>query len=357
MGKVPCKIIRTKLLARILSIFHQILHPFLKQIGMLLRKGCLSIHNCNCRCHNQHVGAFLHRHLLLQGINPGFPGVHPIRRIDFPVPGSPLFPSILPCCIGKAVYLPVGIRIPAHIMRCKIVLPYRHFRKMEDRSKHSLYQLGIVEQKQGNGRIADIHRTNAAIGKALLGQEQYLPLRPCNKLVCCNALPISQRYDGGIFLPASFPGGRHQIPVQCITFQYNIVKRTNAVLQCFQYALSIFCPITSQRMAKIHNGSHIIVSHGNQTICLFPAHLSKGQTGCYGRAACSRSCRLHFGIPVMGVKYPAPFLIRNSQISIAPIDGNIIPAVTEDSLPGTAHPGRLESFHMVYPSADSWLFR
>ena len=165
MGKMPRKIIRTKLFARISAIFQQVLRPFFQYLHMGPRKICIPVHAAHRRRHDEHIPALFHRHLIFEIINPRSGRILVKCREHLAVPAGKPVSALFSV---HSVNLPPRVWIASHIMRRKIILPYVARRKFKYGAKHSLYILRIVQQKQRNRRIADIYRTDAAVGIVFL---------------------------------------------------------------------------------------------------------------------------------------------------------------------------------------------
>ena len=152
------KIIGAQLPIRVCAEVHQIVRPLIQQCLMLPDKCPIRQHGKQRRRQQQHIPALLNRHL-------------PLRH------GA------------VAVYLPVKNGIGAHIMGGKGERPALAGGKPEHRAQHALNQRRIVQQKHRHGGVADIHRSSAAIGEALLRDIQQLAVFIHHQLVRRRDLP------------------------------------------------------------------------------------------------------------------------------------------------------------------------
>ena len=145
MGKMPGKVVGAELIIRIVADLHQIICPLLQDHCMFCKAGHILPGKAAGSHAQQHIAAFLHRHLRILGIR-----------------------TQRPMTEAKAVYLPIGQGIGAYIMGRIFICPQALFQHPEHRLQHTLHQLRGIHQKQRHRRIRHIHCGNTAVGIILL---------------------------------------------------------------------------------------------------------------------------------------------------------------------------------------------
>ena len=131
MGKLPCKVVRTELILRILAILQGVKRPFCQSAPMLLGKARIGALLDYGSRYQKHIAALFQRH---------------------PV----------------SIVLPVSIGVYSDIVGSPDFIPLRSFRIVEDEVDHGLGDLRIVSQEERQGRISHIDGPGASVGEVLL---------------------------------------------------------------------------------------------------------------------------------------------------------------------------------------------
>ena len=144
MSQMAGKIIGTELFSRVRSVGEQILRPRLKKPLIRLCKLRIFVYFTAGGRHDQHISAFLYGHLKLQIVD--------ITRRILVIGrkyGSVGLKVLLSLFLRiQPVDLSPRIRIAAHIMRRKVILPHVTGGKAEHRPQHPFYVIRAVHEEQ-----------------------------------------------------------------------------------------------------------------------------------------------------------------------------------------------------------------
>ena len=146
-------------------MLQQITAPLLQQIPIFPGERNISARQRGRCGHQQHVAAFLHRHLTLH---------------------------------FHAICLAVQQRIVSGVMRGKGIGPSIGAGIAKNRTHHRFYKAGIIQQEERHGGITDINSGGTGTASTFLGNEQQLAFGILTQFVGRHALPVCQRKQLGI---------------------------------------------------------------------------------------------------------------------------------------------------------------
>ena len=223
---------------------------------------------------------------------------------------------------ARAVYLAGGVRIPAHVVRREVILPHRQAGKLQHRAAQRANQLRLQHQKQRNGRIADVHGADAAVGIVLLGEQHHLPLAVGDQLVRCDGVAVGRRSDERIILAAAIHAHAMEHPVELraaivqrivgLHFDHGVHQRRAIA------GIPRLC-----RIAEVIDGGHIVIAQ-QQLSCLARLHMAD-----HLQIILSAAHRLAAG-----------------QIQISPVDGDVVAGMAQHVLLAAARIGEVQPIHV-----------
>ena len=193
---VPCQMAREVIGAQLftgsLTVGIKVLDPAGEERGIGADERVRCAEGKGTLQHDEHVAAFLHRHLVAQVVY--------IRALWIQIEGKGNL-TVGQRALGR-IDLACGIRIAADIMGRKVLLPYRERGEVEDRATQGIDQFRTEGQKERDGGVADIDGTDAAVGIVLLGEEGHLALRGSDELMGSEGMAPCGRSDESIVVPA-----------------------------------------------------------------------------------------------------------------------------------------------------------
>ena len=149
------KIVGAKLVFGVESVCDQIVCPRRQHIPVFGRIVCIAFRIGNCCGEDEHIAAFLDRHV-------------------------------------STVSLTVRDRVGAYIVSGKRFFPFSAFTVIKDVVEQAFAQFGIVEQEQRRGRIGYIHCADRAVAEIFFRQKEQIAVRRFHQFVCGNRLSINQ---------------------------------------------------------------------------------------------------------------------------------------------------------------------
>ena len=316
-GQVPREIVGAKLIAGVVPVSIQIAHPALQQRPVLLQQPRVRPKADGAFQHNQHVAAFLHRHLIANVVNirPGGIGIQ--RGVHNAVAGA----------MAIGVYLACGVGIAAHVVGGEILRPDGHLRKFQHGAAQGVHQLGAIGQEQRYGGIAYIHGADAAVGIVFLGEQRHFPLGSGDELMGGDALPPGSRGDAGVILAADGLGLGENIRVQGLAAAQKSVVFPGEAAQCVRNLRALPGIPGPAGDAEIIDGGDILIAQ-------------------------QRKGALRGGKPRFPGEFQPAFrggnpARRGGQIQIAPVDSDVIARMAQHPLLLLAHIGRAQAAGLV----------
>ena len=150
--------------------------------------------------------------------------------------------------------------ITPHIMGGKVKFPHRQLGKVNHRPAQCVYQLGTILQKQRNGRIAYIHRADAAVGVVFLGQKSQLSVWCGDKLVSAEGVAPGGAGNQPVILAADGRGFVHYLCVQLAAGFLQLIMAGIQLHQSVDDALAIPHIPAAAHSTKVVDRSYVVIA-------------------------------------------------------------------------------------------------
>ena len=177
--KVTCKVIGAELVFRLKTELGEVFNPFFEKVIVFAYEINVAVAHVARIRHYDHICTFLNRHLhiVFKYVAAGR------EEIDI---GMSLGESALEVALAlcKTVNLTAADGISSNVVRCEVILPYGHSRKLKYRSHHTLYVLGVCEQIERYGGVGYVNRADTTVGAAFFREEYYVSVSVLYELVC-----------------------------------------------------------------------------------------------------------------------------------------------------------------------------
>ncbi len=228
---------------------------------------------------------------------------------------------------AHAIDLPERPRIRAEIVRRVVVGPQRRRRVVEHRHQHGFGQRRTEHEEERSLGEQHIHGTDAAVGKILLGKYERHAAGICRQFVAGPGLPIGQRAQRGVLVPAR---GAQSIQQDLVILPAPIDER-RVIAFCHPQQVgrlrAVASPVGTQPRAKILDRVEIVVRQQQVPRCHGLADRAQVEP--------DRALADDFGLLVR----------RRRDISVAPFDPQVVTSTAQDPLVSRANPEHGEALH------------
>ncbi len=266
MAEHAGEIVRAELVAGVVSGLHEVVGPLGQQGPVLAGIAGIALGLGERPHEDQHVAAFLDRHL----------GLDDVQGL-----------VLVPVAIGLAV----GERIGAEIVRGEGIRPIRTGAIGEVGIQHGADQRGVEGEEHRGGRVGHIDGCDAAIGEILLGEQQRLAGGACGELVGRDGVTPAQREQRGVSLAGQGRGARGEIRLERDATLANAVALAPGELHHRDRLQPVAPPPRPQPLAEQLDGPFVVIGHDNGAACR-PARASPRdrRSAPSPHRRCSRPC-------------------------------------------------------------------
>ena len=297
MGQVSGEIVGAELVAGVVALLDQVGAPLLQGGPVGLGKGSVLLGGRGSGCGHQHVAALLHRHL-------------------------PLGAGAV------AVDLAVDDGVAARVVGGEVIEPDFGFRILENGAQHTLDQLGVVDEEEGDGGVGHVDRSGAAVTEALLGNEEHLALGVVAGLVRADDLAVGEGQQLGVLFVSR--GGHGVVPdglgEGLAAGENGLVVGEGLLDGGLNRAVGL-PPAAVHRLVKIFEGVDVVVSDREEGRAFAQVGRHADVVG-RGAVLVDQVDGGHGGV-----------LSRNRAVEIAPVDAQVVARFIQGMLEDAAHLG------------------
>ena len=220
----------------------------------------------------------------------------------------------------QPIDLPPGVRVTAHIVGRKVILPDIVVCEAEDRTQHTLCQLCIVQKEHRRGGVAQIHRSDTAVGVVFLGEKDHIAMLIGDQFMGGQNEAVAHGTEECVILAADGVSRIIQFTVKslCLLHDGSLVRkcRTDGSQNIAVHAGPVgFAPFT-----EVVDGEQVIVGNDQPGLTLIVSQRKRGG-------------QLAVGI----IKTQHCVLIRAGKISVAPVNGHMVTAACKGRLHCFSH--------------------
>ena len=138
---------------------------------------------------------------------------------------------------------------------------------IEDTGCHAFHQFRIVEQEQGDGRIADIHRVDAPVAGIFFREEEDIPLLILEQLMRGYGLAVRGSQDFRIFASSGFLGvlPNHFVPFAAATHDV-FIAGTSPFEGVEDADFPLVLPVSLAALVHVFDAIDVVVTNHDEAV-------------------------------------------------------------------------------------------